>query len=219
MSSRLTITTISLIIAIPVFAWFFVTHFIQPPTPVGVPNTQNALSSSATSSSITVSTSSVTLANYRSKTFPLSFQYPSNWIVEDTMGGVTITSYKSDTGASIGTVPEGGFKIDLGPFNKSTKPLEVWCREPLEQEKFNKVMHLVISTSTEVFGRHDKVVAFDFTSQRDPTYNARVVCLEDNETYIAIDGYPLTASQLPLLNVIVNSVKADHDGRKFESGN
>jgi hypothetical protein len=57
-----------------------------------------------------------------------------------------------------------------------------------------------------------------FKSQRDSTYNARVICIEDNDTYISIYGYPLTAAQLPLLNIIVDSVKADHDGHKFESG-
>jgi hypothetical protein len=184
-----------------------------------VPDTQTTLSSSTTFSTITVSPSSVTLAAYRSKTFPLSLQYPKNWIVDDTMGGVTITSYKSDVGASIGTVPKGGFQIDLAPFKKSAMSLGAWCRKPLDQDKFNKDMNLLISTSTEVFNRHDKIVAFDFTSQRDPTYNARVVCIEDNDAYIAINGYPLTASQLPLLKIIVNSVKADHDGRKFDNGN
>jgi hypothetical protein len=60
------------------------------------------------------------------------------------MGGVTVASYKSDVGASIGTVPEGEFQIDLAPFKKSTKSLSAWCRKPLEQDKFNKTMDLVI---------------------------------------------------------------------------
>lgn len=204
MTARQLITTIAIILAFSICATLVVVRLIKSPTATEVPSTQMATSTISTSSPDTISTSSVALATYRSNTFPLTFQYPKDWIVDDTLGGVTITSLKSDVGASIGTVPEGGFQIDLAPFKKSAKSLGVWCRQPLEQDKFHGDMNLVISTSTEAFGRHDKIVAFDFTSQRDPTYNARVVCIEDNNTYIAIDGYPLTASQLPLLNIVVD---------------
>ena len=217
MSTRI-IKTVTTSLALLICAALVIVYFAKFPTPLKVPSEQIATSTSLTYSPGAISTSSVELATYRSKTFPLTFQYPKDWIVDDTMGGVTITSYKSDVGASIGTVPEGGFQIDLAPFEKSAESLGVWCRKPFEQDKFNQAMDLVISTTTKLLDRDGNIIAFDFKSRRDSTYNARVVCVEDNNTYIAINGYPLTASQLPLLNIIVDSVKVDHDGQKFRRG-
>ena len=93
-------TTLAIIVALIICIALIFVRLIESPTPKKSPSSQ-----SATSSSNTISTSSVELAVFRSNTFPLTFQYPKGWIVDDTMGGVTVTSYKSDVGASIGTVP------------------------------------------------------------------------------------------------------------------
>lgn len=211
MSSRTIIVTILAILVIIAGAALILVFLVKPGVSTGHPPKKT----NSVSTIEPIAAQPGKLATYHSQSFPLSFQYPDGWIVEDTMGGITITSFKSDTGYSVGTVPEGGFQIDLSPSRKSTDTLNVWCRKPFEQDKFNKAMNLVISTTTDTLDRKGQIIAFDFKSQSDPSYNARVVCIEDNNTYIAIDASPLTASQLPLLNIIVDSVKADHDGRKF----
>lgn len=205
------ITIFALISGATIFAFA-----VKPQSFLTTPKSQTATTSAE---STIFSTSSAELATYHSKSFPISFQYPKGWIVDDTLGGIEITSSKEYVGNGIGTMPNGGFEVHLAPFKRLDNTLDVWCRKNIERDSSQGDMNFIISTSTDVFTRQSKIVAYDFRSQRDPAYNARVVCIEDNDTYIAIDGYPLTASQLPLLNIIVNSVKADHDGRKFESGN
>jgi hypothetical protein len=155
---------------------------------------------------IIASTSTEPVNTFSSTVYKLSLKYPEGWSVDEGLGGITITSFKSYVGFGIGTLPHGTFQADITLVKRTPENLNAWCRRMLMQFATG-TYDLQIDTKSNAYAKYPDAVVYDFRSkQQSPDFNGRWLCFANEDSYVIVDAYPLDAPQLPVLGSILNTL-------------
>lgn len=144
---------------------------------------------------------------YESSSNRVSFQYPKDWFVDETLGGISISSFQSYSVPSVGIISEGLLMIDIARFPNPQQPLDVWCEGNLKRAIYHDALGGTINSSTNEYPDNAKLVSYDF--QRGPGFNGRWICLDRKDTFVEIVAYPLSLANVPALKQIILSLIVD----------